>query len=204
MDAIVQQALAKWPNVPHCYGWLALDARGAWRMRDAQAQQHNLAGDKLAHTALIGFINRNYAHDPQGRWYFQNGPQRVYVNLEACPYIARTDPIQGFVLQSGEPLTAIDAVWLSDTGQLLLQSGDRVAQLDDRDLAQCMPALRMHGAPVTDEDLMAWVTGHDQEQIPAARLTFTCDGTQHVVRRIAQAAIADQFGFVREPQADPA
>ncbi|MFM8464156.1 MAG: DUF2946 family protein, partial [Burkholderiaceae bacterium] len=23
MDEIVRQALAKWPNVPDCYGWLA-------------------------------------------------------------------------------------------------------------------------------------------------------------------------------------
>ena len=34
MDAIVAAALKKWPNVPHCYGWLALDARGDWYMRD--------------------------------------------------------------------------------------------------------------------------------------------------------------------------
>ncbi len=25
MDAIVEQAMRKWPNVPHCYGWLGLD-----------------------------------------------------------------------------------------------------------------------------------------------------------------------------------
>ena len=28
----------KWPNVPHCYGWLALDARGDWYMRDDRIQ----------------------------------------------------------------------------------------------------------------------------------------------------------------------
>ena len=33
-DDIVKAALKKWPNVPHCYGWLALDARGDWYMRD--------------------------------------------------------------------------------------------------------------------------------------------------------------------------
>ena len=27
MDDIVRQAMAKWPNVPDCFGWLALDAR---------------------------------------------------------------------------------------------------------------------------------------------------------------------------------
>jgi hypothetical protein len=204
MDAIVKQALAKWPNVPHCYGWLALDARGVWRMRDERAQQHNRPGDKLVHAALIGFINRNYAQDREGRWYFQNGPQRVYVNLEACPYVAHTDPVAGFVLHTGEALTAIDAVWLSDSGQLLLQSGDKLAQLDDRDMAQCMTSLRMNGATVSDEDLMVWVAGDGHGQLARAPLTLTCDGKQHVVRRIGQALIPAQFGFVRLPQADPA
>ena len=87
MDDIVKQALAKWPDVPNCYGWLALDARGHWRMRDERAQHLHLPGDKLTNAALVGFINRNYAADERGCWYFQNGPQRVYVNLEATPYI---------------------------------------------------------------------------------------------------------------------
>jgi hypothetical protein len=30
MDDIVKQAMAKWPNVPACHGWLGLDARGHW------------------------------------------------------------------------------------------------------------------------------------------------------------------------------
>ena len=30
MDAIVEAALRKWPNVPACRGWLGLDARGDW------------------------------------------------------------------------------------------------------------------------------------------------------------------------------
>ena len=38
MDDIVRQAMVKWPNVPHCHGWLGLDARGNWYLRDAQAQ----------------------------------------------------------------------------------------------------------------------------------------------------------------------
>ena len=28
MDEIVKAALKKWPNVPHCWGWLALAHRG--------------------------------------------------------------------------------------------------------------------------------------------------------------------------------
>ena len=38
MDDIVRAALKKWPNVPACHGWLALDARGDWYMRDERVQ----------------------------------------------------------------------------------------------------------------------------------------------------------------------
>lgn len=103
MDDIVKAALAKWPNVPDCYGWLGLDARGNWYMRDERAQaagafgavlddrarQLASKGSLLIHEKLIDFIQRNYESDAQGRWYFQNGPQRVYVELEATPYIWR-------------------------------------------------------------------------------------------------------------------
>ncbi|VVE70436.1 hypothetical protein PAN31117_03698 [Pandoraea anapnoica] len=89
MDEIVRQAMAKWPNVPHCYGWLALDRRGQWRMRDEQTQAEGSAGDPIRHTALIAFIARNYASDDVGRWYFQNGPQRVYVSLAYAPFVVR-------------------------------------------------------------------------------------------------------------------
>ncbi len=97
MDDIVRQAMAKWPNVPDCYGWLGLDARGNWYMRDDAAQAAgpfaggNLAskGALLRHDKLIEFIQRNYAADARGRWFFQNGPQRVFVELEATPWIWR-------------------------------------------------------------------------------------------------------------------
>lgn len=89
MDEIVRQAMAKWPNVPDCYGWLALDRRGQWRMRDETAQAAGAAGDPIRHAALIAFIARNYASDDAGRWYFQNGPQRVYVSLAYAPFVVR-------------------------------------------------------------------------------------------------------------------
>lgn len=97
MDDIVRQAMAKWPNVPDCFGWLGLDARGNWYMRDDRCQAlgafasgyPGAKGSLLQHAKLIDFIQRNYACDAQGRWYFQNGPQRVYVELEAAPFVWR-------------------------------------------------------------------------------------------------------------------
>jgi len=96
MDEIVKQSLRKWPNVPHCFGWLGLDDRGNWFLRDDAAQARGSflesKGDRLEHTALREFIERNYTHDPLGQWYFQNGPQRVYVELAQTPWIWRLHP----------------------------------------------------------------------------------------------------------------
>ena len=92
MDDQVLQSLMKWPNVPDCYGWLALDRRGQWRMRDEFTQVNNLPGQVIQHVALKEFITRNYACDEIGRYFFQNGPQRVFITLDATPWITRILP----------------------------------------------------------------------------------------------------------------
>lgn len=193
MDDIVKQAMAKWPNVPHCYGWLALDARGNWRMRDEAAQRAGTPGDKLANAALVGFINRNYAHDDKGRWYFQNGPQRVYVNLEATPFIARTDPAQGFVLQTGQALAAVEAAYMSDAGAVILQAGEIVAQLDDRDVAQVLARMELDGQPASVEAIMAWL------EDDSAELALALPGGRVRVERLAAEALQRRFGYVQAP-----
>lgn len=192
MDDIVKQALAKWPNVPYCYGWLGLDARGNWRMRDERAQHLNLPGDKLHHAALVAFIVRNYAADERGCWYFQNGPQRVYVRLEATPYIVRTDPAQGWLLHTGAAPGPIEEAVLTETGALVLRSGGVVAQLDDRDFAHVLPRLKMNGAAVADETLLEWIEGSMSGPL-------TLDGV--AVRRVAAAELPARFGYVSEPTA---
>jgi hypothetical protein len=193
MDDIVKQAMAKWPNVPHCYGWLALDARGNWRMRDEAAQQANAPGDKVNSAALVGFINRNYGHDDAGRWYFQNGPQRVYVNLEATPYIARSDPAQGLVLQTGAALDKIERLYLTEVGVAIVQAGDILAQVDDRDMAQLFEALELDGKPAGDDALMGWLDGG------AGTLTLRWRGASVPVERVERATLAQRFGFEPVP-----
>jgi Protein of unknown function (DUF2946) len=112
MDDLVLQAMRKWPNVPDCYGWLGLDARGEWCLRDAQAQaagvfgsgQPGSRGAPLRHEALKAFIHRNYACDGMGQWYFQNGPQRVYVELEHAPWVMRLHPGDDVRTHTGQPV----------------------------------------------------------------------------------------------------
>ncbi|WP_256078020.1 DUF2946 family protein [Massilia sp. YIM B04103] len=199
MDEIVRQAMAKWPNVPHCYGWLALDARGHWRMRDERTQHLNLAGDKLSNPALVGFIVRNYLRDERGCWYFQNGPQRVYLNLEATPFIAHTDPVQGFVLHTGDPLGPVDGAWLTERGELILRSGHNVAQLDDRDTAEVLERLRLDGEPASDDALLAWL---DAKHAGAGHLTLDIGERRLKVELLAHDDVPRRLGFVRLPEPD--
>jgi len=128
MDEIVAAALKKWPNVPHCYAWLALDARGDWYMRDARIQAAGpfprVKGSRIDHEKLREFIARNYAADADGAWFFQNGPQRVYVELEAAPWIWRlqSEPASSIVVTSHTGLAAQPAgeAFVDEAGRLFL------------------------------------------------------------------------------------
>jgi len=129
MDDIVKQALKKWPNVPHCYDWLALDARGEWYMRDDRVQAAGpfpqVKGSRILHEKLREFIERNYLADEAGCWFFQNGPQRVYVELEAAPWVWRLRAQPGaapaLVSHSGRAAQFASA-WLDERGRLFLAS----------------------------------------------------------------------------------
>ena len=136
MDEIVKQALKKWPNVPHCYGWLALDARGDWYMRDERIQAAGafpkVKGSRIEHEKLREFIERNYAADAHGSWCFQNGPQRVYVELEAAPWVWRLQAVpqalSKAVVPGGAPAlishtglaAELESAWLDERGRLFL------------------------------------------------------------------------------------
>jgi len=133
MDDIVKQALKKWPNVPHCYGWLALDARGDWYMRDERVQAAGpfprVKGSRILHEKLREFIERNYLHDDAGCWFFQNGPQRVYIELEATPWVWRlAEGVKGAQGAAAVPLITshtglaaqFESAWLDAAGRLFI------------------------------------------------------------------------------------
>ncbi len=167
MDDIVKQAMAKWPSVPACYGWLALSARGDWYLRDdgaqaagpfqsaafaAQAAGHTAAdaperraaakGSRLLHEKLVDFIQRNYESDAQGRWFFQNGPQRVYVELEATPWVWRvgSGPEFGVAAHTGAAAQP-SACFLDDEGRLYLQTDIGFGLVHSLDMAHAADAI---------------------------------------------------------------
>lgn len=162
MDEMVLQAMRKWPNVPACWGWLALDARGDWYMRDEAAQNAGpfagpgacraSKGSRLVHEGLKAFIARNFQADEQGAWFFQNGPQRVYVCLAETPWVVRCDG-SGFVTQTERPFVAetaaVDerglAYVLGEHSIALVHSMDMLAFSQWLDVSGCEPGL-LHSA----------------------------------------------------------
>lgn len=143
MDEMVRAALRKWPNVPDCFAWLGLDARGDWYMRDDATQAAGpfpaSKGSRIEHQALKAFIARNYLADAQGRWYFQNGPQKVYVELAAAPWVWRVQASEtGWCLSSHTGLpTVAESVWLDEKGRLFVATtlGLGLVHTQDMDLA---------------------------------------------------------------------
>jgi len=131
MDDIVLRSMAKWPDVPDVYGWLSLDRRGNFLIRSTSATP---SFEKIGNRALREFIGRNYQPDARGCWYFQNGPQRVFVALAYTPLVVHFEGA-ALVDQCGRPFQLRQA-YLDDEGSALLQGTASVGLLDDRDLAR--------------------------------------------------------------------
>jgi len=123
MDDIVMRSMAKWPDVPDVYGWLALDRRGNFLIKN----------EKIGNRALREFIARNYQADARGCWYFQNGPQRVFVSLAYTPLVIRFEGAM-LVDHCGRPFQPGQA-YLDDEGSVLMLGPAGAGLLDDRDLA---------------------------------------------------------------------
>jgi hypothetical protein len=162
-------------------------------MRDEAAQATNQPGDIIRHESLLAFIYRNYDCDTRGAWYFQNGPQRVYVELDATPFIARTDPELGFVLHDRTPVREIDQVYMTDAGQLIIQSRQKIAMLDPSDLAHCLAMLYVEDHAIADDDLLTWLSAPNQP----VQLKL---GQQFIrVEWVASNQLENRFGFIAHP-----
>jgi Protein of unknown function (DUF2946) len=148
MDDLVKQAMTKWPDVPHCYGWLGLDARGNWCMRDDQAQAaggfcsgcKGAKGSVLKHEKLVNFIERNYQCDDVGQWYFQNGPQRVFVELEVTAWVWRVGNDYAVTSHSGTPVQYQQG-WMDEHGWLYLTTSGGFGLVHTQDVALAAQAI---------------------------------------------------------------
>jgi hypothetical protein len=189
MDADVLVAMARWPNVPAVFGWLQLTARGEWRIR----------GERIANAAIRAFIDRNYAVDLHGRWYFQNGPQRVYVQLALAPWVYRVDADGRVGAHTGAVPSRCTGAALLDDGRLLLATDLGPGVIDDRDAAWCLRAVTdFTGLPLNERGFERWTDGRDEAFIKPALLRL--EGDLMRIERLRVADLEPRFGFVADPR----
>jgi hypothetical protein len=194
MDKIVLRGMAKWPNVPAVYGWLALDRRGQWLIK----------GGRITNRSVVAFIGRNYTHDEHGRWFFQNGPQRVFVALEYAPLVYRTTNPEHSSLElethTGKPASTLRGAFIDENGVVLLETEHGVGNLHDNDLDRLLSSFVDAGNCSIDEDaldeLLELLTSG---QSPAVWLQYRGHATP--VQPIRSSTVPGRFGFIADPVA---
>lgn len=175
-------AIARWPDVPACYGWLSLDRRGGWRLQ----------GEPITHGGLIAFLNASYGADAEGNWLIHNGPQRVYVALDYLPLVVRLQPDGGLRAHTGLACSASGCAFLDDEGNALIETENGPALVDDRDLAAFLAEVRdARGAAADEASLAATMQGAHEPTLFWRELPLL---------PIARARVAQHFGFQPQPQ----
>jgi hypothetical protein len=198
MDEIVIRAMQKWPNVPNVFGWLKLDRRGAWLVKSRQSQEGAPVFERIANTAVTDFIGRNYAHDERGRWFFQNGPQRVFVTLEYTPFVYRLrGDGESLETHTGVVAAEVRAGWIDDAGMLVLETELGPGVLLDRDLPALLDRIETADGRAGEESLAALTSG----AVPDLALAL---GRRRVpLSAIAVADVPARFGFDPAPAPAP-
>jgi len=183
--------MGKWPDVPNVYGWLQLDRRGNWLIK----------GDRIANASVRAFIGRNYAADERGRWFFQNGPQRVFVTLEYTPFVANTttDASTALETHTGQSIAKISGAWIDETGSLLLRWATGLGVLNDRDLATVSGLFTdLHGKPISDAVLARAFDAEARRHATGVYVDYA--GSRVPIGRIQAHEVAQKFGFDPTPR----
>ena len=186
----VLRGMARWPDVPSVYHWLQLDRRGRWRMK----------GTPVTHPLLLDFINQHYVADTDGRYYFQNGPQKVYIDLEGAPYILSLSPDGAeprLRAHTGAQVSRVTAAWLVDDGGFALATDLGPAELDDRDLIHLEQLLLLPAEGDTADALQAVADGLEDVQ-----LRFGFRDSAVPVGFVSREQLGERLGFIATPAPD--
>lgn len=201
MDAQVLAAMARWPNVPDVYGWLSLSARGMWQLRPGGRPDSPV--DPITNARTTDFIGRNYLADARGCWFFQNGPQRVFVQLEAAPWILHTDceatGATYLKTHTQERYGPVTHWWLDEHGHLYAQAAQGAGLVEGRDLPQLLEQLHTPQGTALDA-LEGTLTTPDTQAAPLRLALGT--GPEAPLGHARSEQIARCLGFIRKPQPD--
>ena len=154
--------------------------------------------ERIGNPAVVEFIGRNYARDAGDRYYFQNGPQRVFVSLDYTPYVFRLDDSgTGFLGHTGTASGRLKRAFFDEEGSLILAAELGVGVVLDRDLAGTIERFSDRaGLPFDTESAFHRV-------LSGERLAARLMGTEVAVSSVRSAEAPSRFGFVAHPVPAP-
>lgn len=187
------QAMDRWPKVPAVFGWLELDCRGQWLIK----------GERIGNAAVTAFIGRNYASEAQGRWFFQNGPQRVFVRLHYTPFVYRMLPLDGdepsLETHTGTRATRLHEALVDETGNVLLRTEVGVGMVIDRDLTMVLPLLHDGRGTALNEDALGTLMAGSN----ASETVLRWGRNGVPVQPVRSRDVARRFAFDPDPRPAP-
>jgi hypothetical protein len=192
MDDIVLKAMTRWPNVPAVYGWLSLNQRGRWCIK----------GEPIGNPTISAFVGRNYAVDARGCWFFQNGPQQVFVDLEYTPFVYRLWPVDSSVYpiiesHTGARVERATACWLDDAGNALLETEFGIGVIEDASLQALLACLcDRAGNPLSLAQLERIIEAGFQVGHQAFLLV---EQGKLPVQHLKKADVPKRFGYIQLP-----
>jgi hypothetical protein len=191
LDEAVLRAIQRWPNVPAVFGWLRLDLRGDWLIKTRDGRF-----ERIVNAAMIEFVNRNYVRDDRGRWYFQNGPQRVFVTLDYTPWVYRLDrTAAGLTAHTGLPATHMRGLFLDEFDRLLLETDLGIGVISDRDLPAVLEQLNPPTGTSVEATLLVVADG---EEAPVQLF-----GRDMAIAPIQSAEVVTRYRFDPRPAPAP-
>jgi hypothetical protein len=186
MQDWVIRAMQRWPNVPALFGWLGLSRKGRWLIKN----------EVITHPRIITAINENYAVDPNGRWYFQNGPQRGYIQLESAPLVLHVEG-ERLVTHTGRSVMSPTMAYLDEEGAVLIATEHGPGEIVANDLDWVLQRLTVAGRELREDELVAALTESSGRE---TKLRLALGPTSLAVTRLDFAAAPGQLNFDRDPQ----
>lgn len=180
----VVRGMAKWPDVPAVYNWLQLDRRGRWMMK----------GGEITHPRLLTFINQHYYAAKDGSYFFQNGPQQVFVELAIAPYVFSL-AADCLTTQNNRRVSAVEVAYLSDQGDLFLKTDIGPGVIDDRQLAQVEEWFVAQGD--RDLALAGLLSGQADESVRLVSELYKLDLP---LRPLSHLSIEAELEFIAKPR----
>jgi hypothetical protein len=126
----------------------------------------------LQHEKLIDFIARNYNANDAGFWYFQNGPQKVYLELEATPLVWRVSA-EGVIHSHTGALAHFQQCFVDERGWVYLETDLGFGLVHTQDTIHVAKAIEIQQWPVEEVLLSDLPRRFGYQTSPARTLKIT-------------------------------